>query len=68
MDTAHEQYCGRLSLEAQARIIARAVGGRGPNSEYLWNTADHLRSLGIDDADLDWLSARVRALSAEKGT
>jgi cation transport protein ChaC len=68
VDTAHEQYCGRLSLEAQARIIARAVGGRGPNSEYLWNTADHLRSLGIDDADLDWLSARVRALSAEKGT
>ena len=66
IDEAHEQYCGRLSLEAQARIIARAVGGRGPNREYLWNTADHLRALGIEDADLDWLSDRVAALSQTK--
>ena len=66
VDRAHEQYCGRLSLEAQARIIARAVGGRGPNREYLWNTADHLRALGIEDADLDWLSDRVAALSQTK--
>jgi glutathione-specific gamma-glutamylcyclotransferase len=66
VDRAHEQYCGRLSLEAQARIIARAIGGRGPNREYLWNTADHLRALGIEDADLDWLSDRVAALSQTK--
>lgn len=63
VDTAHEQYVADLTLEDQARIIASAVGGRGPNTEYLWNTADHLRELGLADADLDWLSQRVRELA-----
>ncbi len=62
VDRAHEQYCGGLALEEQAQIIARAHGGRGPNSEYLFNTAAHLAELGLADGDLDWLSARVRAL------
>ena len=47
----------------QAQIIARAVGGRGPNTEYLHNTAAHLATLGITDPDLDWLDGRVRALT-----
>lgn len=64
VDTEHEQYCGGLDLETQAQIIARAVGGRGPNTEYLWNTSAHLAELGIDDADLAWLAQRVRALTS----
>ena len=64
VDTAHVQYCGGLDLETQAQIIAVAVGGRGPNTEYLWNTVAHLRELGIEDAELVWLSDRVRALRA----
>ena len=56
----HWQYCRGMDLEKQAQIIARAVGGRGPNTEYLWNTAEHLAELGIEDADLQWLAARVR--------
>jgi cation transport protein ChaC len=63
VDTDHVQYCGGLALEEQAQIIARAVGGRGPNTEYLYNTAAHLSELGIHDPDLDWLAERVRALS-----
>jgi cation transport protein ChaC len=62
VDTAHVQYCGGLDLETQAQIIAQAVGGRGPNTEYLWNTVAHLRELGIEDAELVWLSDRVRTL------
>jgi len=58
----HWQYCRGLGLEEQAQIIAKAVGGRGPNTEYLWNTADHLAELGIEDADLQWLADRVRSL------
>lgn len=61
IDAGHDQYC-TLDLEEQAQIIARAVGGRGPNTEYLWNTANHLRQIGIEDADLEWLSERVRNL------
>ncbi|MGY6410203.1 MAG: gamma-glutamylcyclotransferase [Alkalilacustris sp.] len=62
IDPDHVQYCGGLPLEDQARIIARATGGRGPNRDYLWNTATHLTELGIEDPDLTWLAARVRAL------
>lgn len=59
----HVQYC-QFDLEKQAQIIAQAVGGRGPNTEYLFNTADHLNELSIRDDDMDWLAQRVRALQA----
>lgn len=63
IDPDHVQYCGGLPLEEQARIIAGAVGGRGPNRDYLWSTVAHLHDLGIADADLDWLAERVRDLT-----
>ncbi|KIC50336.1 gamma-glutamylcyclotransferase [Tateyamaria sp. ANG-S1] len=62
IDPDHVQYCGGLPLEEQAQIIAHARGGRGPNSEYLYNTAQHLSALGVADPDLDWLSRRVAAI------
>ena len=63
VDPTHEQYVAHLSLDEQADIIARAIGGRGPNTEYLWNTTSHLEELGIVDDDLRWLSDRVRHLT-----
>lgn len=62
IDAEHVQYCGGLPLEEQAQIIAHAVGGRGPNTEYLYNTAAHLDALGIPDPELHWLVERVRHL------
>lgn len=62
IDPDHVQYCGGIALEEQAQIIARATGGRGPNRDYLWATAEHLHDLGIADADLDWLARRVRQI------
>ena len=62
VDTDHVQYCGGLDLEEQARIIARAHGGRGPNHEYLFQTHAHLDELGIADPDLDWLVRRVKTM------
>ncbi len=62
IDPDHVQYCGGLAPEEQAQIIAHATGGRGPNRDYLWSTAAHLAELGIADADLDWLAARVRMI------
>lgn len=64
VDRAHEQYVAHLTLEEQAGIIAHAVGGRGPNTEYLWNTVAHLEALGIADPDLEWLAGRVREITA----
>jgi len=63
IDPAHRQYC-RFDLETQARMIARASGGRGLNRDYLYATAAHLADEGMGDADLDWLVDRVRALTS----
>ncbi|MDR7126003.1 gamma-glutamylcyclotransferase [Pseudotabrizicola sp. 4114] len=63
IDPDHWQYCGGVDLEEQAQIIARAVGGRGLNRDYLWSTAAHLAELGISDPELEWLASRVRALT-----
>ena len=62
IDPGHPQYCGRLSPARQAEILAPAAGARGPNSDYLMNTVDHLAALGIADGELATLAARVRAL------
>ncbi len=62
IDPEHRQYCGKLPLEKQAQMIANAVGMRGLNSEYLYNTAAHLRQMGVSDADLNWLEGRVREI------
>lgn len=64
LDPAHTLYCGTLTREEQARIIATASGDRGPNRDYLWNTAAHLADVGIHDPDLDWLATRVQQITA----
>ncbi|MDJ0823886.1 MAG: gamma-glutamylcyclotransferase [Rhodobacter sp.] len=63
VDPDHVQYCGGLPLDEQAGIIATAVGGRGPNTEYLYNTVSHLDELGIEDAELSWLAGKVRQIA-----
>lgn len=63
MNHDSDQYCGLLSLDEQVQIIAAAHGSVGPNSEYLFNTVEHLHALGIADPELDRIAARVRALA-----
>lgn len=62
IDRTHSQYCGELDLETQAQRIANSTGGRGPNSEYLFNTAAHMVEIGIEDHDMMWLVGRVKQL------
>jgi cation transport protein ChaC len=62
IDPAHRQYVS-FDLETQAAMIARATGGRGPNTEYLLNTSAQLDRLGIHDPDMDWLVGRVREMT-----
>ncbi len=61
VDVEHEQYCGGLPLDEQAKIIAAATGGMGKNSDYLISTASHLTELGIKDMDLAWLAKSVKS-------
>ena len=58
IDQNHVQYCAGLALPRQAEIISTAVGDRGHNAEYLFNTVDKLKSLDIRDAELEWLATR----------
>lgn len=64
IDESHDQYCGGLSLEEQAKIIASAVGGMGPNTDYLYNTASHLKEVGLHDPSMEWLHERVKSLAS----
>ena len=64
VDPDHALYCGGMTAEDQARVIARAAGNRGPNADYLHNTVAHLTQIGIDDSGLSWLAARVKELHA----
>ena len=63
MQRDHDQYAGGLCATEQARIIATATGGRGPNRDYLYNTAAHLAELGLPDPEMEALAAEVRKLS-----
>lgn len=60
----HEQYCN-FPLEEQAQRIAHAIGGRGPNTEYLYNTTQMLDEIGVRDDDMTWLTGRVRELAGD---
>ncbi len=57
-------YAGRVSVEEAATLLSVAVGGRGSGRDYLANTVRHLRELGIHDALLHRIAARVAELSA----
>ena len=59
---ASPDYAGRLSLDAAARVLATAVGGRGTGRDYLANTVRHLEELGIRDGSLHRIAARVAGL------
>lgn len=61
IDRDHAQYAGGLSAAEQAAVIARASGGKGPNRDYLTQTLAHLTELGIEDAEMSDLAARVAA-------
>ena len=58
----HRQHAC-VDAETQARTIARARGQKGPNLDYLSNTAERLRALGIRDPEMEALWARARGLA-----
>ena len=57
---AHAQYCGGLSLEAQAEVIARAVGPKGRTPTTSSTPSTSLEALGLHDPDLARLAEMVR--------
>jgi glutathione-specific gamma-glutamylcyclotransferase len=60
-DRLHDQYAGRLDREAMLERVRAGKGQFGRNTEYVLETYDHLREIGVRDSDLEWLSAKLRA-------
>ena len=59
-DRLHGQYAGRLDREAMLEYVLAGNGKSGANADYVLETHDHLRVLGVRDPDLEWLSAKLR--------
>lgn len=59
VDRSHAQYAGKLEEDVQLRIVAGALGGSGPNRDYVINTAAHLVELGMPDPRLSRLAERL---------
>jgi len=61
VDERHEQFAGRLALEAQLAMVRQGVGLSGRNVDYVLNTARHLEQLGIRDRQVMELAALLAA-------
>jgi cation transport protein ChaC len=64
VDRAHDQYAGSLDVEAAARQVTGSVGQSGPNEDYVLNTVEHLRALGIRDHWLEAVAGKVRRMDS----
>ncbi|WP_320198778.1 gamma-glutamylcyclotransferase [Agrobacterium sp. rho-13.3] len=62
-DPAHSHYVGGLPVEEAASIVRHASGRSGPNVDYVFNTVQHLQDMGIRDALLERVAAKVTAQS-----
>jgi cation transport protein ChaC len=60
-DRRHGQYAPPMPRETLLKLVRQGVGRSGPNAEYVLNTRDHLRGLGILDPELEWLADQLRA-------
>ena len=60
VDQTHPQYTGKLPMAQIADLVVQGYGQKGPCSDYLKNTIDHLHALGIHDRRLARLLREVR--------
>jgi cation transport protein ChaC len=63
-DRHHPQWAGDLTLDAQAELIAGAVGLSGRNVDYLRDLVSHLREAGVADLGMTRLLSLVEAREA----
>ena len=63
----HERYAPGLDQATVVHYLATGAGPLGRCCDYLFDTVEHLRQLGIRDRRLEALEARVRAQHARPG-
>jgi glutathione-specific gamma-glutamylcyclotransferase len=62
VDRSHAQYAGSLDPATAARIVDKAKGRSGANDDYLFNTVEHLRAMGIRDQWLEQVTGEVERI------
>jgi cation transport protein ChaC len=66
VNRSHERYVPGLDASTVVRYLANGAGLNGTCCEYLFDTVDHLRRLGIRDERMENLAWEVRALLSGK--
>jgi cation transport protein ChaC len=59
VDRSHPQYAGELRMEQQLQLVRQGHGHSGANCDYVIETVKHLRELGIHDASLEHMAAKL---------
>ena len=61
VDRSHPQYTGPLADDDLVALVRQGRGISGANPDYVVSTAEHLAALGMRDAALDRIAARLAA-------
>lgn len=67
IDRGHERYVRHLPFDRLVEILATARGPLGSAARYLYETARHLRGIGIPDSSLERLCREVEARRRQLG-
>ena len=59
----HAQYAGKLDRETVIARVRHCAGVGGPNVDYVRNTVEHLKTLGVADARLASIITAIDAAS-----
>ena len=63
-DPDHPQFVRELNLERRVRLVAQGEGERGPCTEYIRSTLEHMAVLGVSDPHLERVLATAEAMRA----
>jgi cation transport protein ChaC len=62
-DTKHRQFVDELDVDGRAKLVAQGVGQRGRCVDYIRNTLEHMRELGVHDPHLTQILETALELS-----
>jgi cation transport protein ChaC len=66
VDVTHAQFAGRLPREELLRLVRQGAGRSGHNIEYVLNTHEHLKSLGLRGGELEWIARRISGATSDQ--
>ena len=66
VNRTHRQFAGDLPFGQQAHIVRSSVGASGRNIDYVINTVEHLRALGVHDSRLEPLMTALGHSAAKE--